>query len=289
MPAPQSPDRALLTALNISAPSLIEQTAIATIWKVCRPDRSFAALKIYPAKGMGAEGVGFDFLQALDGNAAARVYARTAHAALIEWLDGPSLGDLTRAGHDITANAALVDVALRMHATSLNAALQLPTLKDRFAALFNLRFGDRCSPEAKFNLTRCKALANDLLTSQRDVRPLHGDLHHDNIRLGTRGYCAFDAKGVFGERSYELANAFRNPKGAAETVRNPARITHLATSWAVTFDIDQHRLLSWAAVKCALSIAWRTGGTVQSDDELTLLALFLRLLDDTPIPTMPSS
>lgn len=280
MPDPLPPDPALLATFGVSAPRFVERTAIATIWKVRRPDDAFAALKIYPPTGMGAEGAGVDFLQALNGTAAAHVYARNTHAALVEWLDGPSLGDLTRAGQDIAASAALVDTALRLHAAPLKVPVPLPNLQDWFSALFNLAYGDTCPPQAQANLTRCKALAAGLLATPRDPRPLHGDLHHDNIRRGSRGYCAFDAKGVLGERSYELANAFRNPKGAAETVRNPTRIMQLAASWATAFDVPEHRLLTWAAVKCALSIAWRCKGVAGADDEFALLATILRMRDE---------
>jgi streptomycin 6-kinase len=279
MANPPTADPALLAMFKVRDPALIEQTAIATVWKVQRADHSFAALKVYPKAGMGAEAAGFDLLQALAGNTVAQIYARNSHAALIEWLDGPSLGDLSRSGQDHAANATLVDVACRLHAAPLATTLRLPHLQDWFAALFALTFGENCPPRAKAGLIRCQALATTLLKGQCDVRPLHGDLHHDNIRLGARGYCAFDAKGVLGERNYELANAFRNPKGASAIVQNPARIRGLAVAWSVSFEVDTHRLLTWAAVKTALSIAWRSGGVAQMDDEYPLLTMFLQILD----------
>ncbi|MBL4813394.1 MAG: hypothetical protein JKX69_13820, partial [Rhodobacteraceae bacterium] len=120
----------------------------------------------------------------------------------------------------------------------------------------------------------CQQTAQNLLANQIDIRPLHGDLHHDNIRLGARGYCAFDAKGVLGERAYELANAFRNPKGAEKIVTAPERVVSLAQSWSQAFDVDQQRLLQWAMVKVALSISWRCNGKLKHDGEFALLALF---------------
>ena len=90
--------------------------------------------------------------------------------------------------------------------------------------------------------------------------------------LGARGYCAFDAKGVLGERCYELANAFRNPKGAPILARDPVRIRFLADLWSQSFSVDRRRLLEWASVKSVLSIAWRSGAELKQDDELDLLA-----------------
>ena len=274
----------MLADFAVSMPILVERTAIATIWKVQRADGTAAALKIYPDTGMGAEAAGFDLLQALDGAAAARVFARSRTAALIEWLDGPSLGDLTRAGQDDLANATLIDVAQHLHAAPLPATLPLPDLHGWFNALFDLTFHPTCPTQAITNINRCKTMAKALLAAPRDVRPLHGDLHHDNIRLGARGYTAFDAKGVLGERAYELANAFRNPSGAAEIVANPARFRTMTATWATAFDIDPHRLATWACVKSALSIAWRAGRVLRADDELPLLAMFLQVRDTIPTP-----
>ena len=103
-------------------------------------------------------------------------------------------------------------------------------------------------------------------------------VHHDNIRLGTRGFCAFDAKGVVGERTYELANAFRNPKGARKLVFNRNRIEVLADCWSQSFNVNRERLLQWAFVKCALSIAWRAKGKFVKDDETELLAMLFEAL-----------
>ncbi len=93
---------------------------------------------------------------------------------------------------------------------------------------------------------RARTLAADLLAKQSDLRPLHGDFHHDNIKRGARGYLAFDAKGVIGDRAFELANAFRNPLGADVTVQNPRRINHIAQLWGQAFEVPSSRLLSWA-------------------------------------------
>ena len=80
---------------------------------------------------------------------------------------------------------------------------------------------------------------------------------------------------TWGDPAYELANAFRNPKGAADLQRDPARISHLARIWSQGLDIERTRLLQWAAVKCALSIAWRAKGVLRDDKEADLLSLLL--------------
>lgn len=274
--APQ-PDPDIAARFHVRDATFVEQTGIATIWKVRSDEHGVAALKIYQKPDMGNERPGFDLLAALDGASVTKVYGVSDNAALMEWLEGPSLGDMTRAGHDRDASAHLVAVAKDIHAhTRTMPAMGLPRLETWFQALFDLRAAPELAKRDKDNLLICKDIARGLLGSQTDIRPLHGDLHHDNIKHGSRGYCAFDAKGVLGERTYELANAFRNPKGVPDLVRSPARLLFLADLWSDAFDVDRDRLLRWAVAKCGLSIAWRSGPDLVADGELEVLAMFVR-------------
>ena len=51
-----------------------------------------------------------------------------------------------------------------------------------------------------------------LSRSQRDLRLLHGDLHHSNVLFDTtRGWLAIDPKGLVGEVGYEIGAMLRNP------------------------------------------------------------------------------
>jgi len=184
---------------------------------------------------MGAERAVFAVMSALNGVSAAKVLALGQNTALTEWLDGLSLGDLTRSGEDETATRHLGETAAKMHRYMPRITDDLPTLTQWFHGLETLSFAPECPPQAKQNLQSAKTLARNLLATEHAICPLHGDLHHDNIRLGPRGYAAFDAKGLIGERGFELANAFRNPKGAEALHRDPTRIRHLANTWSQIF------------------------------------------------------
>lgn len=272
MKKPSRPEPELLKTFHASDPVFVDETGLATIWKVVRHNGQPAALKVYHTNDMRNEAQGFDLLEAWDGRGAALLFQRNSFAALIEWLDGPSLGDLTRQGRDRLACQELVEAANRIHTASHIPNPGFPQLEDWFQSLFDVSIGPGCPKETRRDIAKCQAVARKLLATQRDVVPLHGDLHHDNIRLGERGYCVFDAKGVLGDRAYELANAFRNPKGAEQIVRDPARITYLAKVWAEAFGVERQRLLDWAAAKCALSIAWRAKGAVDDDQEFDLMS-----------------
>ncbi|GLQ16288.1 aminoglycoside phosphotransferase family protein [Maritalea porphyrae] len=265
----------ILDELNLSNATFVEETNIAQIWRVVQSNGEAAALKIYHNESMRDDAFGFAFLKLCDGQASAKVIYVAEKVGLTEWLEGPSLGNMVRAGQDKEASFKLVEVANKLHAVQINVPDRFPDLHSLFGTLHKLQFASDV-PKREAQLLSCaRELSKELLETQQNICALHGDLHHDNIRLGTRGYCAFDARGVVGEKTFELANAFRNPKGAQRIVFDPERIRYLAQIWSERFAVDRRRLLQWAAAKCALSIAWRSKGMFESDGEIELLALLL--------------
>lgn len=230
---------------------------------------------------MGNEANGFDFLCATNGQSAAQLYGLTNDAALIEYLPGPSLGDLSRNGNDKEAAVKLVNVAKNLHRARPSLSEPAQTVEGWLGALFQVRYGPELTANSQAQFNRAKNLARDLLAAPEETRFLHGDLHHDNIRAADRGYCAFDAKGVLGEREYELANAFRHPKGAEHVVRDANRVRFLRDLWSAEFSVSSHRLMQWVCVKTALSICWRSHSVLGQDQEFDLLEIFLGILDET--------
>ncbi len=251
------PDRATLARFNVQNPVFITKTSLAIIWKVQCADGTTAALKSYHDHGMDDEGPGFSLLKALNGQGAAKLYALDRGTALLEWVDGPALGDLSRADKDIEANARLVKTACQLHAKPAKASRDMPHLSDWFAALRKTAPPATLTDQTRRNLRRSKDLIARLLATQTDIRPLHGDLHHDNIRQSPRGDLAFDAKGIIGDRAYELATGFLNPMDAVAIVNDPNRIKHLMQSWGQAFEVAPQTLLDWACAHAALCACWR--------------------------------
>ena len=266
----------MLLHFKVASPIFLEETSIAILWKVKRQSGEHAVLKLYKQNDMRNERPGFGFLSDLNGNGAAILYEVADNSALLEWLEGPSLGDLSRNGEDQKANLELVKVANLLHQNPIQLSQEPPTLHNWFTDLFTVQLHKECDASLKHDIQKCQTVARHLLDTSDNQCVLHGDLHHDNIRLGSRGYCAFDAKGVTGERCYELANAFRNPRGAPDLVCDPNRILGLAAQWSQAFQVDHQRLLEWAAAKYALSIVWRNP-VLRDDSEADLLNLLCKL------------
>ena len=265
--------------MGIESPHHIMQTPIASIWRVTRADGSYAALKCYFKGDLQDEAPGFDLLTAQNGIGAAKIYARSNAAILMEWLDGPLLGDLTRAGKDEKASQRLLETALALHQAPVKNIPSLDPLPRRFRALLDAKFTADCPDGIRAVVGKACKLAEDLLADQQDIRPLHGDLHHDKFKVGNRGYLAFDAKGVLGERTFELANAFQNPLGSEAFSHRPEIILRRAEIWSAGLKVSKPRLLSWAAAFSGLSLAWHYKSTFgpESAEQMRFVSTLIKL------------
>ncbi|MES0824064.1 aminoglycoside phosphotransferase family protein [Ruegeria sp. SCP11] len=257
----------------------VADTGLAKLWKVRTPDGAFAALKLYHKSDRGNEAPAAQLLSRWQGRGVVEVFAEAGNAVLMEWLDGPSLGDVARGGDADRACSSLAEAARRLHAEPRINPTGLRDLHAVFAPIFRCAFSSNCPKSLKNNMTRAIGLARSLLDSQAVQTPLHGDLHHDNVIQTLQGLKVIDAKGYVGDPAFELANALRHPKGLPDYVRKPEQMVRCNALYAKAMKVPPKRLAQWAAAKCALSIFWRSGGTITNDDEADLLALFLRAAD----------
>lgn len=199
-----------------------------------------------------------------DGHAALRLLGEVDGALLLEHLDGPTLGDLARDGELTGTDATLTLMAMALSDGQGPDPAPLPDLRYWCRALFELDL-TLVPEDTRPWFEQAQAIGNDLLKTAPEPVPLHGDLHHDNVIFTTRGPVAFDPKGVFGDPAYELANAFRNPRGLTDELMDDARIETFADLGAERLSVEKDRLLAWAAVKCCLSIAWMLPQAVEGD------------------------
>lgn len=79
-----------------------------------------------------------------------------------------------------------------------------------FAAQIRAGSTDGLMPLAEY-FERPSELVSELLATTKEVVALHGDLHHENILLGERGWVVIDPKGLAGDPAFELAAFMRNP------------------------------------------------------------------------------
>lgn len=201
------------------------------------------------------ERIGGSVMQWWNGDGAARVLARDDAAILLERAEGPaSLAVMSRTGRDDEACAILCTVAVRLHGRRSDPPPDLLPLAHWFR--------DLEPAAAKYGgiLAQSAEAARRLLAQPRDVRVLHGDLHHNNVLdFGARGWLAIDPKHLIGERAFDYANIFTNPDldhpqwPVATIPERFARRLEIVTDVA---RIDRTRMLRWILAWTGLSAAW---------------------------------
>ncbi len=242
-------------AVDVTLKSCLQNNQVSDVWRVSRADGGSAILKVYH-KGMGNEAAGFAYLDQFAGQGAVTFFGIRDNAVLMEDLPGPSLGDFARDGHDEEAAIELANLARGLQARAKPCANLLP-VSQAFQPMFHESFDGLLSPVQVKLYRQGVSVAQNCVQNQSRPCPLHGDLHHDNVLNTPRGYCVFDAKGMIGDPAYELANAFRHPRGRPEWTTDVARAQRVASVWATALQVTPYYLLSWAMAKVTLSIFWQ--------------------------------
>jgi streptomycin 6-kinase len=240
-------EASVLNRFRIVSHVLYDDRPSATVWKVVVQDGSNAALKVYKQPGRGNEATGVRYLARM-GPLAVGIRDQAGAAVLMDWLEGPTLGDVARAGEADRADAILAEVVHNLLGTEICASGLTP-LHHFLSPLADIASGDS-------TLNYLAELAAQLQNDPDTEIALHGDLHHDNICLHNGEWVVFDAKGIAGVRAYELANAFRHPRGIPDYVSAPDVIARRLDIWGRALVVAPEKIAKWAAVKIGLSAVW---------------------------------
>jgi streptomycin 6-kinase len=251
---------ALKERWHIRGGAQIADTRSSCLYRVEREDDVGAIVKILKPEGKG-ERPGMDFLEWRDGRGAVRLIDRVDDACLIEDAGTVILRDHWRRFGDVAATEIILSVLAQLHQTSpAPPPSGLVPLRQHFRPLFTAAMRD--DPEGLGETLRwAAARAEDILAAQTNIRPLHGDLHHDNIVTGgKRGWLAIDPQGLIGDPAYDVANVFGNPLGGAKDILDPRRIERLAAVFAKAIGCTEEKILRYTAAHAALSICWSREG-----------------------------
>ncbi len=183
-----------------------------------------------------------------------------------------TLRDLLLREGDEAATRIAIEVLLNYHQSSdLPPPQSLLTLPRYFESLFRKAQQDR-NQGAVSIYTEAAATAEHLIANQRNFRPLHGDLHHENIMNSHRGWTIIDPAGLIGDAALDVANMFSNPLDRFDLTHNEERIASMASLFAEALKRDERTLLQYAFAYGCLSAAWHEedGNTQDRDDELTV-------------------
>lgn len=256
---------------NVSQPVLVTETFSSRIWRVRGGDGGTVVVKsLKPFPDVYDELRGAHYLDWRDGRGAVRLLALDGQQMLLE--DGGD--ELLAAVIDRDGDRAATEIAAEVMAALFSisgrpAPADLQPLRERFASLFAKAKSDRAAGGDDIYVEAAE-VAERLLSAPRDVRPLHGDLHHDNIVHAPRGWLAFDAKGLLGDSAFDAANFFYNPLDRVDLCTDPRRIGEMTEIFTSRLGIDPRHLLDHAFAWGALSSAWHAEDANAEEEEREL-------------------
>jgi len=242
-----------LAAWELSDPQLLTQTMTSHIYTVTHGSETFILKLLSPSET--EEQRGALSLRYFDGHGAVRLLRYDEGAQLMEYAAGDQLVTLVERDEDERATRIIAQVISQVHSVPQGAPHDGLVPLDRwFGALFAKAAADRQAGIESIYV-RSAALTERLLADQRDIRALHGDIQHYNIRQSPRGWLAFDPKGLVGERTYDCANTLCNPV-MPELVHNETRLLTNAAILADMLALDPWRVLAFTYAYACLNASW---------------------------------
>lgn len=266
---------------NIEAAKQIADTPAGLVYEVTLGDGSLAVAKALKDKVLKDSLRGADFIEWRAGVGCVKLLDRSDDILLMEHAGTETLRDvLFRDGDDDAATVIAADVLLHYHQPSTQTPpASLLTLPQYFESLFRKAGQDR-NDGADGPYIEAASLAQELIGRQSDIRPLHGDLHHENIMRSARGWIIIDPAGLIGDAALDVANMFSNPLDRFDLTRNEARIASMAAIFAKALKRDERVLLQYAFAYGCLSAAWHEedGNAEERDNELAVAATIKAVL-----------
>lgn len=248
------------------------ETFSSCIWKVARADGSPAvvkALKDFP--DVYDELRGAHYLKWRSGHGAVRLLGQDGRKMLLEYAGERRLVDELNENGDTAATEIAAEVMGRLLAPSGRPyPADLQPLRERFGSLFKKAASER---EAGNNSLYAEAasIADRLLDNPVTVVPLHGDLHHDNVLFGARGWLAIDPKGVLGDPGFDAANWFYNPLDRDDLCLQSKRIARMAEVFGRALSQPPTAILDHAIAYGSLSASWHAEDANTDDEQRELL------------------
>jgi streptomycin 6-kinase len=116
---------------------------------------------------------------------------------------------------------------------------------------------DKCKSEniSKKLLTKAIDIKNHLLSSIKDEKLLHGDLHLDNILQDKKVWLAIDPKGVVGEKEFEIAAFDFIDESEIGKITSDVFVKRIELL-AKKAKLCHQRITKWVFVRLVLSIVW---------------------------------
>jgi streptomycin 6-kinase len=266
---------------NIEAAKRIADTPAGIVYELTRKDGSLAIAKVLKKKVLKDSLRGADFIAWRAGIGCVELLDQSDNSLLMEHAGTETLRDvLFRDSNDDATTEIAAEVLLKYHQPSEQSPpSSLLTLPLYFESLFRKAEQDR-HDGVDSPFVEAARLAQTLIDQQRDIKPLHGDLHHENIMHSDRGWIIIDPAGLIGDAALDVANMFSNPLDRFDLTRSEARIASMAAIFSRALQRDERLLLQYAFAYGCLSATWHEedGNAEERDNELAVAATIKAVL-----------
>lgn len=258
----------------------IADTVVGTVYEVTRAGGEVDIAKVLKPRALEDSFRGADFMAWRDGIGCVRLIARSENILLMEHAGKVTLRDRIATHGDRDATRIAAEVLTEYHRPSETPPpASLQPLQRYFASLFK-KAGEDHRNGITSPFVEAAEVAQALIANQRDIKPLHGDLHHENIIFGPRGWLIIDPAGLIGDAALDVANMFSNPLDRHDLTRDEERIAFMADVFADTLKRDVRTILRYAFAYGCLSAAWHEedGNEKDRDDELAVAVAVRKVL-----------
>ncbi|HWT61667.1 MAG TPA: aminoglycoside phosphotransferase family protein [Ochrobactrum sp.] len=262
---------------NIGSYVPLADTHSSLVWKVERNDFPGEAFVIKQLKPAGMEELrGAHYLSWRDGHGAAKLYDLKGRLMLLEYAGSYHLDEHLKRGTDAECLQIFGEVLNALHTPSpAPIPADLQPLDKHFSGLFAVANESSIYADGT-------AVAKCLLATPLNAIPLHGDIHHENIIKGPRGWLVIDPHGLVGDAAFDAANIFYNPLDRDDLCLNLERAQRMAEHFAPILRCDPAYVLDYAFAYGCLSAAWHREDGNDADEARELkIASALRQLRQT--------
>jgi streptomycin 6-kinase len=217
---------------------------------------------------------GAHYLSWRNGKGAVTLLGFEGRQMLLEYAGERLLLDQLREQGDGVATVIAAEVLSTLLApSSAPVPADLQPLRERYGSLFKKAEADSKAGMPSLYVDGA-AIAERLLSNPFEVKPLHGDLHHENILLGERGWLSIDPKGLLGDPGFEAANMFYNPLHRHDLTLDPERIADMAEVFGRALAQPPAAILDHAIAWGCLSSSWHAEDRNETEEssELAVVA-----------------
>lgn len=166
-------------------------------------------------------------------------------------------GTAVRASSDLSERISIFTTLFKSIHQKTYTADVYPTYKQWVKRIAVVMREDQRIPELSLRMQEAEAYMDELSERYHDSHLLHGDLHHDNMLLGSDGYRIIDPKGVIGDPICDVPRFVLNEYQEEDSLEgNESRIKEALIQLHERLSYPLEDLCKMFFIETAMSLSW---------------------------------